>query len=201
MHEIGRCDLQERESITLTDAAGLREAVRSHYAEAARVASERDCAVLQPGRASRLRQRAVHHGRAREPAGGVGARQPRVREPDGGRIPRRGRGGARPRQRRRDRCPPQCPPRRSQRKGLRPGHDRGDARAGAKNTAEAGIANVECLKGVIEAIPLPADTVDVVISNCVINLSTDKPTVIAEMFRVLTPGGRIGVATSSPRTG
>ena len=63
-----------------------------------------------------------------------------------------------------------------------------------KNAAEAGIANVEWLKGIIEAIPLPAATVDVVISNCVINLSTDKASVIAEMFRVLAPGGRIGVS-------
>ncbi|MGI8681586.1 MAG: arsenite methyltransferase [Mycobacteriales bacterium] len=62
------------------------------------------------------------------------------------------------------------------------------------NAAKAGAGNVEFLKGQIEAIPLPADTVDVVISNCVINLSTDKPAVLAEMFRVLTPGGRIGVS-------
>ena len=49
------------------------------------------------------------------------------------------------------------------------------------------------LKGTIESIPLPADTVDVVISNCVINLSVDKPAVFAETFRVLNPGGRFGV--------
>ena len=62
------------------------------------------------------------------------------------------------------------------------------------NAAKAGAGNVEFLKGTIEDIPLPADSIDVVISNCVINLSTDKPAVLAEMFRVLRPGGRIGVS-------
>ncbi|WP_375502129.1 arsenite methyltransferase [uncultured Jatrophihabitans sp.] len=62
------------------------------------------------------------------------------------------------------------------------------------NKAKAGIDNVEFLKGTIEDVPLPDETVDVVISNCVINLSTDKPAVLAEMFRVLTPGGRIGIS-------
>ena len=50
------------------------------------------------------------------------------------------------------------------------------------------------LKGVIEQIPLPAESVDVVISNCVINLSTDKPAVLAEIARVLKPGGRVGIS-------
>jgi len=53
---------------------------------------------------------------------------------------------------------------------------------------------VEFLEGQIEAVPLPDTAVDVVISNCVINLSADKPAVLAEMFRVLVPGGRIGIS-------
>lgn len=62
------------------------------------------------------------------------------------------------------------------------------------NQAEAGLVNVEFLKGTIEAVPLTAGSVDVVISNCVINLSSDKAAVMSEMFRVLRPGGRIGIS-------
>jgi arsenite methyltransferase len=62
------------------------------------------------------------------------------------------------------------------------------------NREQARATNVEFLKGYVEEIPLPANTVDVVISNCVINLSTNKPRVFEEMYRVLRPGGRIGVA-------
>ena len=62
-----------------------------------------------------------------------------------------------------------------------------------RNAAEAGATNVEFLKGTIEALPLPADSIDVVISNCVVNLAADKPAVFREIARVLRPGGRIGI--------
>jgi arsenite methyltransferase len=63
-----------------------------------------------------------------------------------------------------------------------------------RNAAEAEIENVTFLQGLIEEIPLPDASVDVVISNCVINLSTDKPSVLREIGRVLRPGGRIGIS-------
>jgi SAM-dependent methyltransferase len=63
-----------------------------------------------------------------------------------------------------------------------------------RNAAKAKVPNVHFLKGVIEQIPLPANSVDVVISNCVINLSVDKAAVLTEIARVLKPGGRVGVS-------
>jgi arsenite methyltransferase len=63
-----------------------------------------------------------------------------------------------------------------------------------RNARDADVENVHFLKGLIEQIPLPADSVDVVISNCVVNLSADKPAVLAEISRVLRPGGRIGIS-------
>ncbi|WP_421743721.1 arsenite methyltransferase [Cellulomonas sp.] len=62
------------------------------------------------------------------------------------------------------------------------------------NAVKAGATNVEFRKGTIEDLPLDDATVDVVISNCVVNLSTDKQAVLAEAFRVLTPGGRVGIS-------
>lgn len=63
-----------------------------------------------------------------------------------------------------------------------------------RNASDAGATNVEFVQGTIEAIPLPDDAVDVVISNCVVNLSTDKAAVLAEVARVLRPGGRLGIS-------
>ena len=63
-----------------------------------------------------------------------------------------------------------------------------------RNAAEAGVDNVEFVRGTIEDLPLPAASVDVVISNCVINLAADKAAVLREIARVLRPGGRVGVS-------
>jgi len=64
----------------------------------------------------------------------------------------------------------------------------------AGNAAEAGVSNVEFIRGTIESVPLPAGSIDVVISNCVVNLAADKAAVFREIARVLRPGGRVGVS-------
>ena len=77
---------------------------------------------------------------------------------------------------------------------LRSRHDRRDAGTGTRQRRQGGCIQRRVPEGIIEDVPLADASVDVVISNCVINLSTDKRKVINEMYRVLVPGGRIGIS-------
>jgi SAM-dependent methyltransferase len=83
---------------------------------------------------------------------------------------------------------------RADRAGVRGRYDRQLLASAQANAAQAGATNVEFLKGHIEALPLPAESIDVVISNCVVNLAADKPAVFAAIARVLRPGARIGIS-------
>ena len=188
--------------MSMTSADELREEVRRRYAESARAVTEGSSCGCGSGsccdgreRRGEVRRGAVRRRAARRAPGDGGARLARLRQPDRGGRAARGRDGARPRLRRRDRRDPLGEARRRDRDRVRARHDRRDARARASERAGGrGRATSIFLKGVIEEIPLPADSVDVVISNCVINLSVDKPAVLTEIARVLKPGGRIGIS-------
>ncbi len=180
--------------MTPTDETGVREAVRDHYAQAARIATEGKVACCGPAEADRFGAMQYTPGeRAGLPEASVlaslGCGNPTavasLRE--GEVVLDLGSGGG---------IDVLLSARRVGSTGKVYGLDMTEEMLALarNNAAAAGVANVEWLKGVIETIPLPAETVDVVISNCVINLSTDKPAVFAEMFRVLKPGGRIGVS-------
>ena len=84
--------------------------------------------------------------------------------------------------------------RRSDWQGVRARHDRGDARAGDQKPRRSRRDERRVPEGLYREYPAPANSVDVVISNCVVNLSTDKPRVFAEIHRVLRPGGRLGIS-------
>jgi SAM-dependent methyltransferase len=180
--------------MTSSDATSLREKVRDHYAQAARVAAEGKTACCGPAETDRFGAMQYTAGeRASLPETSVlaslGCGNPTavasLRE--GEVVLDLGSGGG---------IDVLLSARRVGSMGKVYGLDMTDEMLALArhNAAEAGLTNVEWLKGVIESIPLPAETVDLVISNCVINLSTDKSAVFAEMFRVLTPGGRIGVS-------
>ena len=185
-----------------TTADELREEVRRRYAESARAVTEgTDSCGCGSGSCcegdddGEVRRGALRRRAAWRATRGGGARVARLRQPDGGRRAARGRDRARPRLGRRHRRDPLREARRADGHRVRPRHDRRDARARAAERARRpGVTNVHFLKGVIEQIPLPADSVDVVISNCVINLSVDKPAVLTEIARVLRPGGRLGIS-------
>src|SRR3712207_1299409 len=145
------------------------------------------------------RPRELHRGREGRASPGRCRGLARVRQPHRPRDALAWRGSLGPRERRRDRSAAlggAGGARRVAPGGMAYGVDMTDEMLALaeKNKAEAGVENAEFLKGNIEEVPLPDEHVDVVISNCVINLSTDKPSVISEAYRVLKPGGRFAVS-------
>ena len=194
------------------EPAAIREAVRERYVAAARAVAERAArrragaeVLLQherrahrrggPGRSSEEHSTTR---RGRRGAAGRGRRVPRMRSADRCGRSGQGRDGARPRFGRRDRRPHL--ERRVGPTGRAIGLDMTDEMLALarRNAEEVGAEHAEFVKGHIEDIPLPDNSVDVVISNCVINLSGDKPKVLREAARVLRPGDASRSATWSP---
>ena len=183
---------------TVDTKEAIREQVRERYAgllaPSRRLARElRQRLLLRQRSARSVRRGHLFVRRAGGASGCSRPRQPGVRQPHRRCRPERGRGRARPRLRRRHRRHPLREACRPDRNRLRPRHDRRDARPRAAERARGGDPQRPLPQGSDRGDPLPADSVDVVISNCVINLSADKPAVLTEIARVLRPGGRIGI--------
>ena len=169
----------------------IHETVREHYAGGGRAHRR-----ARPVAATRDHRRRLYSALERDelPDAAVLALA-RLRQPDRGRRPPPGRAGPRPRLGWWHRRPAVGEAGRPDRSRIRRRHDRRDARPRPARMPRRPVStNVEFLKGHIEALPLPAESIDVVISNCVVNLAADKGAVFAEIARVLRPGGRIGVS-------
>jgi arsenite methyltransferase len=180
--------------MTIETAAALREQVRARYAEAARTTSDRGCccsddscetsfggALYDPRDLGSVPETAV--------SASLGCGNPTVVAElhEGETVLDLGSGGG---------IDVILSAKRVGPRGVAYGLDMTDEMLALarRNAEEAGVTNAHFLEGVIEEIPLPAEAVDVVISNCVINLSTSKPAVLTEIARVLKPGGRVGVS-------
>ena len=178
-------------------AANIPDAVIDRYSGLARIAMAGGTPVdCDPRRLHRrvLRRRRLPRRHRRYP-GRRAARQPRLRQPARGRRPAARRDRPGPRLRRRPRRPAVSPPGRARRASPTAWTPAPTCSPSpAPTPTEAGVTNARFLHGHIEDIPLPDQHVDVIISNCVINLSADKARVLAEAFRVLRPGGRLGIS-------